>query len=999
MKEKRSENQKRVADKTKHADKKAPVEEEAKVKKTSKKAPVEEAEVVEKAKKASKKPKKEKKPTDKLADKSGLTIFLQHIFGDAQKRTLRRLVKRVEEINKLGAKYSEMDDEELQAQTEKLKSRLKKIQKQDQAKLALAKVKGAKNADKEDKKAAKKAKKEDKKAKIAEANRALDKILPDAFALVREASDRVLKLRPFDVQLIGGIVLHEGNVAEMKTGEGKTLVATLPAYLNALTGRGVHIVTVNDYLAQRDAGWMGELYIFLGLTVGVIINEASFTYDPEYENEDHDDERLRHLRPCTRKEAYQCNVTYGTNNEFGFDYLRDNMVQDAQYLRQRELNFAIVDEVDSILIDEARTPLIISAPAADNPESYYQFAKVCAQLSDEDYIVDEKRRTVALTDKGVEKVQKILGVDTLYTTENTRIVYHLEQALRAETLFKRDKDYVVTNSGEVMIVDEHTGRLMHGRRYNEGLHQAIEAKEGVQVREESTTLATVSFQNFFRLYNKLSGMTGTAFTEAEEFQQIYALDVIQIPPNKPIIRVDKDDLIYRTEAAKLKAIAAEVKKYHDRGQPVLVGSDSIANNERIAAYLEKEGIPFELLNAKNNEREAAIIAKAGEKGAVTLATNMAGRGTDIKLAPGVAELGGLVVIGTARHDSRRVDNQLRGRGGRQGDPGTTQFFVSCEDDLMRIFQGDRIAMIMQRLGVDDDMPIQNKTVSKTLENAQKRIEGFNFDSRKNVVQYDNVINRHRKVVYTMRRKILDGDNIRPEITRLYKEEIAELVQFSSRVNKKFAENFKRVFDLDDDLIDTIGLMRKEKDRYKLALAAVEEMYHDKEVEFGEEVMRKAEREIYLNVLDTLWMQHLENMQHLREGIHWRSVGQRDPLVEYRSESQKLFDGLQRALREEVMHILLNLKMQDMGVVADDKYETELTKMADSATNKGVNEVSAGVKNMDDEFTKDENGVSKPAENSGVPKTATGKNTNKNAKRNAARKSKKKARQNKKKGRR
>ena len=966
MKEKRSENQKRVADKTKHADKKAPVEEEAKVKKTSKKAPVEEAEVVEKAKKASKKPKKEKKPTDKLADKSGLTIFLQHIFGDAQKRTLRRLAKRVEEINKLGAKYSEMDDEELQAQTEKLKSRLKKIQKQDQAKLALAKVKGAKNADKEDKKAAKKAKKEDKKAKIAEANRALDKILPDAFALVREASDRVLKLRPFDVQLIGGIVLHEGNVAEMKTGEGKTLVATLPAYLNALTGRGVHIVTVNDYLAQRDAGWMGELYNFLGLTVGVIINEASFTYDPEYENEDHDDERLRHLRPCTRKEAYQCDVTYGTNNEFGFDYLRDNMVQDAQYLRQRELNFAIVDEVDSILIDEARTPLIISAPAADNPESYYQFAKVCAQLSDEDYIVD---------------------------------VYHLEQALRAETLFKRDKDYVVTNSGEVMIVDEHTGRLMHGRRYNEGLHQAIEAKEGVQVREESTTLATVSFQNFFRLYNKLSGMTGTAFTEAEEFQQIYALDVIQIPPNKPIIRVDKDDLIYRTEAAKLKAIAAEVKKYHDRGQPVLVGSDSIANNERIAAYLEKEGIPFELLNAKNNEREAAIIAKAGEKGAVTLATNMAGRGTDIKLAPGVAELGGLVVIGTARHDSRRVDNQLRGRGGRQGDPGTTQFFVSCEDDLMRIFQGDRIAMIMQRLGVDDDMPIQNKTVSKTLENAQKRIEGFNFDSRKNVVQYDNVINRHRKVVYTMRRKILDGDNIRPEITRLYKEEIAELVQFSSRVNKKFAENFKRVFDLDDDLIDTIGLMRKEKDRYKLALAAVEEMYHDKEVEFGEEVMRKAEREIYLNVLDTLWMQHLENMQHLREGIHWRSVGQRDPLVEYRSESQKLFDGLQRALREEVMHILLNLKMQDMGVVADDKYETELTKMADSATNKGVNEVSAGVKNMDDEFTKDENGVSKPAENSGVPKTATGKNTNKNAKRNAARKSKKKARQNKKKGRR
>ena len=974
MKEKRSEKQKRVEKETK------------KVAKTEEKQP-------EKKFKFH----KEKKPTDKLADKSGTTKFLQHIFGDAQKKTLRRLRKRVDEINKLGAKYSEMTDKELQEQTDKLKKRLAKLQKQDEAKIALEKVKAEKKGDKEDKKPKKK---EDKKAKIAEMNRALDQILPDAFALVRESCDRVLKLRPFDVQLIGGIVLHEGNVAEMKTGEGKTLVATLPVYLNALTGRGVHVVTVNDYLAQRDAGWMGAVYHFLGLTVGVIINEASFTYDPEYTNEDHDDERMRHLRPCTRKEAYLCDVTYGTNNEFGFDYLRDNMVKDAQFLRQRELNFAIVDEVDSILIDEARTPLIISAPAADNPESYYQFAKVCAQLSDEDYVVDEKRRTVALTDEGVEKIQKILGVDTLYSTENTRIVYHLEQALRAETLFRRDKDYVVTNSGEVIIVDEHTGRLMQGRRYNEGLHQAIEAKEGVLVRQESTTLATISFQNFFRLYNKLSGMTGTAFTEAEEFQQIYALDVIQIPPNKPIIRVDKDDLIFRTEAAKLKAIAAEIKMYHEKGQPVLVGSDSIENNERIAAYLQHEGVPFEILNAKNNEREAAIIAKAGERGAVTLATNMAGRGTDIKLAPGIAELGGLVVIGTARHDSRRVDNQLRGRGGRQGDPGTTQFFVSCEDDLMRIFQGDRIAGLMQRLGIDDDMPIRNRTISKTLEQAQKRVEGFNFDSRKNVVQYDNVINRHRKVVYTMRRKILDGDNIRPEITRLYKEEIAELVQFSSRVNKKFVENFKAIFDLDEDLIESIGLMRKEKERNKLALAAVEEMYHDKELEFGEETMRKIEREVYLNVLDTLWMQHLENMQHLREGIHWRSVGQRDPLVEYRSESQKLFDGLQRALREEVMKILLSVSKQDLVEVADDKYDTELTKMAEGATEKGVNEISAGEKNLDKEFTKDEDGVSKPAERRNPAGThGSGKNTNRNAKRNQARKNKKKARQNKRKGRR
>ena len=953
------------------------------------------------------KARKEKKPTDKLADKSGMTIFLQHIFGDAQKRNLRRIGKRVVEINKLETKYHKMSKKELQEQTEVLKKRLQKLQKQSTAKLALEKVKADKAAKSRKAKTNKTGKKAAKKiTPTSEDQKNLDTILPDAFALVREASQRTLGLRPFDVQLIGGIALHEGNVAEMKTGEGKTLVATLPAYLNALTGRGVHIVTVNDYLAQRDAGWMGELYNYLGLSVGVIINEASFRYNPDYTNEDHDDERLQHLEPCTRKEAYLCDITYGTNNEFGFDYLRDNMVKDAEYLRQRQLNFAIVDEVDSILIDEARTPLIISAPAGDNPDSYYQFAKVCAQLADEDYVVDEKRRTVALTDEGVEKVQKILGIKTLYSTDNTRIVYHLEQALRAETLFKRDKDYVVTNSGEVIIVDEHTGRLMNGRRYNEGLHQAIEAKESVQVRQESMTLATISFQNFFRLYSKLSGMTGTAFTEAEEFQQIYSLDVIQIPPNKPIVRVDKDDYIFRTEAAKLKAIAAEVKHYHEKGQPILIGSDSIENNERIAAYLQQENIPFEILNAKNNEREAAIIAKAGEKGAVTLATNMAGRGTDIKLAKGVAELGGLVVIGTARHDSRRVDNQLRGRGGRQGDPGTTQFFVSCEDDLMRIFQGDRMGAVLQRLGVDDDTPIRNRTISKMLEQAQKRIEGFNFDSRKNVVQYDNVINRHRKVVYTMRRKILDGDNIRPEITRLYKTEIAELCHFSSRVNKNFDRDFKRVFDLDEDLINTIGLMRKEKDRVKLATAAVEELYHDKELEVGEETMRKIEREVYLSVLDTLWMQHLENMQHLREGIHWRSVGQRDPLVEYRSESQKLFDGLQNALREEVMKIILTLPANAIAEVSDDKYETELTKMADSATEKGVNEISAGPKSRDDEFAKDEHGLSKKGTvtvraDASTVKTSSGsgKNTDRNAKRNQARKNKKKARQNKKKGRR
>ena len=885
---------------------------------------------------------KEKKPTDKLADKTALTKFLQGIFGDAQKKILRRMWKKAQEIGKLEPKYEKMSDKELAEQTEIFRKKVNKA-------LKVAKAEKGVTDDKKKKKSGKK-----KKHVVTDDTKILNELLPEAFAVVREASKRILGMRPYDVQLIGGIALHEGNVAEMKTGEGKTLVAMLPAYLNALTGRGVHVVTVNDYLAQRDAGWNGPVYNFLGISVGVIINEASFVYDPEYENNDHDDERFRHLRPATRKEAYNADVTYGTNNEFGFDYLRDNMTSEVQYLRQRELNFAIVDEVDSILIDEARTPLIISAPAGDNPESYYQFAKVAERLTPDDYILDEKRRSVTLTDAGIEKVQEILGVDNLYSTKNTRLVYHLEQALRAEVIFKRDKDYVVTNSGEVIIVDEHTGRLMQGRRYNEGLHQAIEAKEGVAVKQESMTLATISFQNFFRLYKKLSGMTGTAFTEAEEFQQIYALDVIQIPPNKPIIRVDKDDLIYKTKVGKLRAIANEIKKYHKKGQPVLVGSGSIANNEEIARYLDAEGIPYEILNAKNNEREAAIIAKAGEKGAITLATNMAGRGTDIKLGKGVKELGGLVVIGSERHDSRRVDNQLRGRGGRQGDPGTTQFFVSCEDDLMRIFQGDRVKMLMTRLGVDEDTPIQTKSISKTLEAAQKRIEGFNFDSRKIVVQYDNVINRHRKVVYMMRRKILEGEDIYSEIQRLMRDEIQMLTEFSSRVNKNFDTEFKAVFDFDDDLIHEIGLKRKEKEREKLALEALKEAYKAKEEEFGAETMRKIEREVYLKVLDTLWMQHLENMQHLREGIHWRSVGQRDPLVEYRSESQKLFDGLQRNLREEVLKILLTITPAEAradNVTDGEEYESELTKMAEGQTERGVNEISKGEKNLDSEFKK------------------------------------------------
>ncbi len=865
---------------------------------------------------------------------------LTKVFGDPQKRIVKGLQKKVASINALEDKYKKMKKADLAKQTELLKNQL-----------------------------AKKA-------------TTLDDILPDAFALVREASDRVLGMRHFDVQLIGGMALHGGNVAEMKTGEGKTLMATLAAYLNALEGKGVHIVTVNDYLAQRDAGWNGELFHFLGMSTGAIINDASFIYDPKHDNQDHDDPRMRKLRPVTRKEAYAADVTYGTNNEFGFDYLRDNMVDDVELLRQRELNFAIVDEVDSILIDEARTPLIISAPAAENPDSYYQFAKVAAKLAEDDYILDEKRRSVSLSDGGVDKVQKMLGIKNLFTPEYVRTVYHMDQALKAETLFKRDKDYVVTNQGEVIIVDEHTGRLMQGRRYNEGLHQAIEAKENVAVLSESMTLATISFQNYFRLYNKLSGMTGTAFTEAEEFQQIYSLDVVQIPPNCPVVRDDKEDLIFKTEKGKLKAVADSIKDHHKAGRPVLVGSASIAKNELIAEYLKKEKIPYEILNAKNNEREAAIIAKAGEKGAITLATNIAGRGTDIKLGKGVKELGGLVVIGSERHESRRIDNQLRGRGGRQGDPGETQFFVSTEDDLMRIFQGERIAGLMERLGVDEEMAIQNKAVSKTLEAAQKRVEGYHFDTRKNVVQYDNVINRHRRVVYVMRRKILEGDTIKPEIERLIKEMVASLTLLPAKNNPKFYDEFSSVFPVSEAKLKEVGEIKKDRARTEAAIKLAEQVYAKKEKEIDSDTLRKVERDVYIQVLDTLWMQHLENMQHLRDGIHWRSVGQRDPLVEYRSESQKLFDGLQTTLREEVLRAIMHVHKHDAIASASDEHNTELTRLAEQSVERGVNELGGGEDNRDDDFK-----VTKV-------KSATEANRTKNV----ARKKKKAQRQNKKKAR-
>ena len=805
--------------------------------------------------------------------------LVKRVLGDPQARTVKRLKKRVKDINALADKYQKMSDAKLRDQTKALKKRLEK--------------------------------------------ESLDKILPDAFALVREAAGRTLGMRHFDVQLVGGMALHEGNVAEMKTGEGKTLVATAPVYLNALTEKGVHVVTVNDYLAQRDAGWMAQVYDFLGLSVGVIIPEESYIYDPKFNNKNHDDPRMRHLKPCTRQEAYAADVTYGTNNEYGFDYLRDNMVRETDQLRQRELHYAIVDEVDSILIDEARTPLIISAPSVTSGSSYAQFSKVVRNLKrDTDYEVDEKRKAVVLTDDGVDHVEKILGISNLYGTENIRTIYHLEQALKAQALFRRDKDYVVTKDGEVVIVDEFTGRLLAGRRYNEGLHQAIEAKEGVEVQEESMTLATISFQNYFRLYEKLSGMTGTASTEAEEFHQIYKLDVIEIPSNRPVVRQDKVDRIYRTEAGKFKAIAQEIKELHKKGQPVLVGTATIEKNELLDTLLTKEKIPHQMLNAKNNESEASIVAKAGRKGAVTIATNIAGRGTDIVLGEGIKDLGGLHVIGTERNESRRVDNQLRGRSGRQGDPGSSQFFVSTEDDLMRIFGGERIAGIMNRLGVDDDMPIENRVISKSLEGAQKKVEGYNFDARKNVVQYDDVMNRHRKATYTMRREILMQADIKKRIKLFIEDEAKALATSPMLLSEDMETIVAEVFPLGSDALDR--LFENEPDQFgKVLLQEAMELYEGRETAFTSEVMRKVERDIYLQILDNLWMQHLENMDHLREGIHWISVGQRDPLVEYRRQSQIMFEEMQLTLRHDVVRALFHAQPVDL----DRTVETELTKAA------------------------------------------------------------------------
>jgi preprotein translocase subunit SecA len=815
--------------------------------------------------------------------------FLTKIFGDPNEREIKKDRLIVEKINSLEEGIKALTDKQLSAKTDEFKQRLSKKE-------------------------------------------TLDDILPEAFAVVREASKRKLNQRHFDVQLIGGIVLHEGKIAEMRTGEGKTLVATLPLYLNALTGKGVHLVTVNDYLARIGVGWMGQIYHFLGMSSSVVLPQGSFMYDPEYSDDSHHDERLRHLRPVSKKEAYSADITYGTNNEFGFDYLRDNMVGDLSDCAQRKLNYAIVDEVDSILIDEARTPLIISQPAGKSTERYQIFAKLARQLKrDEDYKVDEKDKAVKITPEGISKIEKSLGVENVYSAESIEDVHHIEQSLKAEALFVRDKDYVVSE-GEIVIVDEFTGRMLAGRRYSEGLHQAIEAKEGVIVQSESQTLATITFQNYFRLYNKLSGMTGTAQTEAEEFAKIYKLEVTRIPTHRPMIRKDLKDRIYKSEIAKFNAVAEEVKDRISKGQPVLLGSASIEKNEILSSLLAKAGVKHETLNAKNNEREAEIIALAGQKSAVTLATNIAGRGTDIVLGEGVKELGGLHVIGTERHESRRIDNQLRGRAGRQGDPGSSQFFVSVEDDLMRIFGGDRIGSLMASLNIPDDVPIENQVISRSLENAQKRVEGHNFDIRKHLVEYDDVMNSQREVIYAKRRKYLEGVELRSEVEDMFKEEIASVVMANTdartgAVNlKELQEAIDTILPLPKDWADKIITKVPElitediMDKVKAALS-------DREKTLGD-VMNVVYKMVCLKTIDSAWLAHLENMDHLRDGIGLRGYGQRDPLVEYKAEAFGMFNRLQVSIRSEIVNTILKVDVREQPQAIET--ETELTEGAERA---------------------------------------------------------------------
>lgn len=788
------------------------------------------------------------------------SMILEKIFGNRHDKYVKTLGPIVEKIGSFEASLKKLTDDELKNKTLEFKDRLNKSE-------------------------------------------TLDNLLPEAFAAVREAAVRTLNQRHFDVQLIGGIILHRGNIAEMKTGEGKTLVATLPVYLNALSGKGVHVVTVNDYLSRRDAVWMGQIYNALGLSVGVINHESSYLYDPSHK-EELDEKRdelgsfkvvYEFLRPCSRKESYQADITYGTNNEYGFDYLRDNIEYNLNDLRQRDYNFAVVDEVDSILIDEARTPLIISAPTAESENFYGTFAKIVQNfVKDVDYTVDEKNKAIQLTDSGINKAERSLNVDNIYTDGGIKYVHHLETAVRAKALFELNKSYVI-NDGEIVIVDEFTGRLQPGRRWSEGLHQAIEAKENVKVQKESRTFASITFQNYFRMYKKLAGMTGTALTSTEEFFKVYHMDTIPVPTNVPVQRIDLNDLIFQTENGKFKAIAKKIKELNKNGQPVLVGTVSIEKNEVLSEYLKREGVQHNVLNAKNHEKEGEIVAQAGKFGAVTVATNMAGRGVDIKLGgipfskdeyEKVKKLGGLAVFGTERHDARRIDNQLRGRAGRQGDPGATQFFVSLDDSLMRVFANDIVKKMMNRFNIPEDQPIENSLISKSLESAQTKIEGFNFDSRKHVLEYDDVLNFQRKVVYERRRNILLGD------ISIIREKLDEII-FEEETPKIISEKIKQ---------------------------------------FGEAEFYRIVRTIMLQAIDMFWVDHLEMMDYLRGSVNLRAYGQRDPLVEYKKEGLQLFKGMQESINDQILKLIPHIGAG--AFVAEEEKLKETQKQMKVAGNEG-----------------------------------------------------------------
>ena len=847
--------------------------------------------------------------------------MLSKILGDSNERVAKKFKPTVEEINSLEPELERLSDEQLQDKTREFKERL-------------------------------------------EDGDEPDDLLAEAFAVVREAAKRTLNQRHYDVQLMGGMVLHQGKIAEMKTGEGKTLVATLSVYLNALTGRGVHVVTVNDYLAKRDPVWMGPIYQLLGLSVGCLQHDAAFMYDPTSED---DDPSLRHLRPISRKEAYQADITYGTNNEFGFDYLRDNMVVDPEMMAQRELHYAIVDEVDNILIDEARTPLIISGPAEEPVQLYYAFARLVPRLQQDDYAIEDRTRSISLTLSGISKMEQWAKVENLYDPENYHLVHYIENALTAHLLRKRDKDYVVRD-GQVVIVDEFTGRLQFGRRWADGLHQAVEAQEGLKVQRESITYATITLQNYFRMYDKLAGMTGTAVTEAEEFYKIYRLDVMTIPTNIPLIRDELPDQIFKTEEGKWRAVARDIQELNQTGRPVLVGTTSIEHSEKLSGLLKNLGVPHEVLNAKQHEREAQIIAQAGRPHAVTVATNMAGRGTDILLGGNpsgldntpeewqkdhdvVVSLGGLHVVGTEHHEARRIDNQLRGRSGRQGDPGSSRFYASLDDDILRRFGGDRIKSIMGLVGMDDDTPIENRIVTKSLEGAQVKVEGHHFEMRKHLLEYDDVLNYQRQVIYTERQKALNGTDLRTNIVLLVDKEIKGLVSRNLPGRdledwnlEGLLEGLGAMFPLPADLNseERLSLLAKDEIEQRLSSYA-QELYDSRQEEMGPENMRTLERLLMLRTVDVHWVHHLTNMDNLRQGIGLQAYGQRDPLVTYKTEASRTFQALLDRIQHDVVHSINQVSLSPTKAAMGSDSRANASPMAMASGRKRETDVAGGRK--------------------------------------------------------